>query len=161
MVNSTPLHVCVIAAVVFAAGCASLSGYGEPPRVNLVDLQPEQMTLFEQRYLVQLRIQNPNPEPLDVTGMSYEVELNDRAFAEGVHGESFTVAPFGEQVIDVVLVSTLFSVIDQLQGLQTDGPKSLRYRLSGTLSLKGSLTRLKFERTGEMEFEGTETGTAL
>jgi LEA14-like dessication related protein len=148
-------------ALLLSTGCATLSGLAEPPKVTLVDLQPTEMTLFEQRFLVRLRIQNPNPEPLDVTGMSYEVDINDRAFAEGVHGTPFVVAPYGEQVIDVMLGSTLFNVIDQFQGLTTERRTSLTYTLSGSLSVAGSLTRIRFERSGELDFEGLQSGTPL
>ena len=142
-------------------GCASLGGLNEPPRVSLVGIEPLDFRLLEQRFRVTLRIQNPNPEPLDVAGMSYEVDINDRDFAEGVHGIPFVVEPFGEQVIDVTLSSTLFNVIDQFQGLTTERRTSLTYRLSGSLSITGSLTRVRFERSGEMDFEGLQTGPPL
>ena len=157
----SPSRITLHIALLLLAGCASLSVFSEPPKVTLVDIQPMEMTLFEQRFLVRLRIQNPNPEPLDVAGMSYEVDINDRDFAEGVHGIPFVVEPFGEQVIDVTLSSTLFNVIDQFQGLTTERRTSLTYRLSGSLSISGSLTRVRFERSGEMDFEGLQTGTPL
>lgn len=149
------------AALLLFTGCATLSGRSEPPNVTLVDLQPMEMTLFEQRFLVRLRIQNPNPEPLDVTGMRYEVDINDRAFAEGVHGTPFVVEPYDERVIDVTLGSTLFNVIDQFQGLTTERRTSLTYTLSGSLSVTGSLTRIRFKRSGELDFDGVQDGTPL
>lgn len=161
MSSLSPSWITLHIALLLLAGCASLSGFSEAPKVTLVDLQPMEMTLFEQRFLVRLRIQNPNPEPLDVAGMSYQVDINDRDFAEGVHGTPFVVEPFGEKVIDVTLGSTLFNVIDQFQGLTTERRSSLTYTLSGSLSVKGSLTRIPFERSGEMDFDGLQTGTPL
>ena len=46
----------VLLFALLATACASLGKYQEAPRVLLVNIQPLDMTLFEQRFAVQLRV---------------------------------------------------------------------------------------------------------
>ena len=129
------------------SGCAGMATR-EPPRVNLVNLQVIDMQLFEQRYGVTLRIQNPGRQPLEIEGLSFDLELNGKSFAHGVSNRATVVPAFGEAVLDVEVVSSLFGIVDQLRDLEQDRP--LSYRLSGQLALAGSLISIPFEKKGEL-----------
>ena len=59
------LKLCSI--VVMLAACTQVLEKPEPPRVSLVNLELESMTLFEQRFHLELRLQNPNPYPLPLS----------------------------------------------------------------------------------------------
>lgn len=48
-----------------------------PPIVHLADLRVKDVRLFEQRYTLALRIENPNPQELPIWGMAYRMSLND------------------------------------------------------------------------------------
>lgn len=132
-----------------AAGCAGLFTRPEPPNVSLADLQVADVGLFEQRYRLRLRVQNPNDFALPIKGMRYTLAVNDREFAEGVSPESVTVPAFGEELIEVEAVSNLARVVDQM--LELGGQRrSLSYRLSGSLSLGGGIGRMPFDYQGEV-----------
>jgi LEA14-like dessication related protein len=137
-------------ALTAAGGCAGLWRTTEPPRVSLVDVRPLAMTLFEQRYGLKLRVQNPNPTPLSVDGMSFDVELNERAFATGVSPRGFSVPAYGETVVDVEVVSNLARLYEQLRALESGHGEALRYRLSGDLHLTGPAESLRFEQDGAL-----------
>ena len=136
-------------------GCATLGRYEEPPRVSLANVQPLDMTMFEQRYRLSLRIQNPNRVELPIEGMSYDVYLNDRKFAQGVSGQPVTVAPFGEEVLEVDVVSNLLRVFEQIRALEQAQQPLFTWRIKGNLALAGSLTRLPFEYEGELNLAPT------
>ncbi len=146
------LRIVPVLALAWIAACSTLGPYQEPLRVNLVSVQPLDMTLLEQRYELKLRIQNPNDSELAVNGVSFDLDLNGEEFAHGVSGEPFVVPAFGEQVVTVNVVSTLFAVVRQVQELQSGELQSLQYRLSGRLSLAKGFARIPFERTGELDF---------
>ena len=76
----------LLASFVWAlGGCASIPTHKPiPPEVNLVGLRVVELGLFEQRYELQLRVQNPNSFVLPISGMSYSPELNGEEFARGV-----------------------------------------------------------------------------
>jgi len=148
MLKGTAVLVALLLTAV--AGCASLWRTAEPPRVSLVDVRAGDMTVFEQRYLVKLRVQNPNPTPLSVDGMSFEVELNERAFGHGVSPRAFSVPAYGETVVDVEVASSLVRLLEQLQALDPGRAEALRYRLSGDLHLTGPDGSLRFEEDGAL-----------
>jgi len=133
------------------AGCASLGPYRDPPRVSLVNVIPMEMTLFEQRYRLTLRIQNPNEVALPVDGMDYTVEINDHKFADGVSNQHFRVPAYGEQVIDVVVTSTLLNVLQQVRDQQAGPRDKLSWKLSGGLGVPGHFGKLPFEYAGSLD----------
>src|SRR4030067_244868 len=81
--------------VVMQSGCAALQSAIETPHVTLNNLQVIDMTLLEQRYAVTLRVQNPNPVPLPITGMNFQLDIHDAALGRGVTNEMVTVPAYG------------------------------------------------------------------
>jgi LEA14-like dessication related protein len=134
------------------SGCAGPGVYREAPRVTLVSIQPKEMGVLEQRYGLQLRILNPNDTALPVKGMQYALQINDREFAYGVSRQPVTIPAYGEALLDVDVVSNLLSVLQQLQEANTGKQKSLKYRLSGSLSLENRLGKLPFDYHGELNY---------
>ena len=132
------------------AGCAGLGVRSEPPRVTLVNLEPVSVTLWEQKYRIQLRVQNPNPDPLAIRGMHYSLELNGKDFLDGVSAQTVVVPAFSDQVIDSEGVTSLFGYLRQIQALQRGEVESLRYRVSGRISLQDGFIGLPFDYAGEL-----------
>lgn len=130
------------------AGCAVFRTDVEPPIVTLADLGVREMGLFEQRYRLRLRIQNPNDFALHIRGLSYDLDLNGREFARGVSAQDVTVPGFGEALIEVDAVSNLARVVDQVLDFGKQG--ALSYRLAGQLRLGHAVSRVPFEYRGEI-----------
>ena len=149
----------VLMVVLLLAGCASLGGYRDPPRVSLVSIEPLDMTLLEQRYALQLRILNPNDVALPVSGLNYSIEINRREFAYGVSRQSVTIPAHGEALLDVEVISNLLSLMRQVQELGAGGKQVIDYRLSGKLSLDHSPVRLPFDYSGELSWLPAAGGT--
>jgi LEA14-like dessication related protein len=145
--------------VLLIAGCATLNQYPEQPRVSLVSIQPKDMTLLEQRYGLQLRILNPNETAIPVEGLNYSLEINGREFAYGVSRQAVSIPPFGEALLDVDVVSSLLNVMQQVQEMSSEQQNSLKYRLSGKLSLSNSMVKLPFDYHGELTYSPAETAT--
>jgi LEA14-like dessication related protein len=142
------------------AACAALPPT-EPPRVSLSGLEPLDMTLFEQRFRLFLRVQNPNSRALPVRGLSFTVFVNERELASGVASDIAAIPAFGEAVIPVDVTSTLLHLLDQLRGLETHPGQGLRYRLQGRLYLRGLPQGLAFDEAGRIELPGTGPGPTL
>jgi LEA14-like dessication related protein len=144
---------------VLISGCAGLGAYREAPRVSLVSIQPKEMGVLEQRYGLQLRILNPNDTALPVAGMQYSLQINDREFAYGVSRQPVSIPAYGEALLDVDVVSNLLSVLQQLQEANTGKQGSLKYRLSGSLSLENRLGKLPFDYHGELNYLPADPAT--
>jgi LEA14-like dessication related protein len=135
--------------VIMLNGCAALQSAVEAPGVTLNNLQALDMTVFEQRYAVTLRVQNPNPVPLPISGMNFQLDINDTELGRGVTNEAVVVPAYGEALVKINLVSNLMRVFNQIRALESNKGQSLRYRLSGGLSVSNRMGKLPFEYRGE------------
>lgn len=149
----SPKPLALLCCLALLAACAQILEKPEPPRVSLVNLQLTSMTLFEQRFHLDLRLQNPNPYSLPLAGMEYTLELNGETFAEGVSNDKVTVPEFGEAVVGVDVTSNLTSLLEQLYRLQRGATPTLSYRLHGTVGVVDRAFRLPFERSGEIRLQ--------
>lgn len=136
--------------IVWALGCAAIPGPIEPPNVSVADVRITQVNLFEQRYGLQLRIQNPNPFSLAIRGMDFKVHLNDFEFARGVSRQAVTIPAYGEELVEVDVISSLWRLFSQVQNEQGGAPSTLRYRIFGGLNLANRNGALPFEYRGEL-----------
>ena len=145
-------RVLVVALVVSAllAGCASIRGFSEPPRVSVSNLRLAEATLLEQVYVVTVRVQNPGDRPLTLLGGSFDLEVNGLEFGHGLSDSRATVPPFGSTQIEVRMVSTLFDMVRLIQGFRERGDEPLSYTLSGWLQVDESFGRVGVRRSGEL-----------
>lgn len=140
----------VLLFAVIAGGCAMIQSPIEAPHVTLADLRILDMTLFEQRYALKIRVQNPNPIELPISGMNFQLDINDAELGRGVSDKSVTIPAHGEAVMEIKLVSNLARVFDQIRGLEGGKAQSLRYRLTGDISVANRLAKLPFDYQGEI-----------
>lgn len=149
MTSSRPRTVALSLLALFLGACATLTAKLAPPQVSLANIQILQLGLFEQRYQVDLRIQNPNAIALPITGMSYELDINQQRFARGVSNDIVNVPAYGEAIARVLVTSDLGSTLQQLSKLTSDNP-SLHYRPFGSVQLSRAQTRLPFNYEGDL-----------
>lgn len=134
------------------AACAGVGSVPmQAPHVSLVNLRVQDVQLFEQRYGMTLRVQNPNSVPLPIVGMEYSVRLNEIEFGKGVSRQAVTVPAYGDAVVQVDLVSSTFSLLQRVQELQQGRlPQSLKVRIAGGVSLAHGAVPLPFLFQGEI-----------
>jgi LEA14-like dessication related protein len=138
-------------------GCASLQPYAESPRVSLVSIRPLEMQMLEQRFMLELRILNPNSVAIPVEGLSYALEINQREFAYGVSQQEVSIPPYGEALLQVEVVSNLLNVMRQLQQLgDSPGGGGLEYRLRGKIGLAGLRQGLPFDYTDKLVYRESD-----
>lgn len=132
------------------SACAGLCGLSQKPEVSLAGLDLVELGLFEQRFVMKLRIQNPNDVDLPINGLAFDVELNGQHFAKGLSAKPVIIPRMGESVLEVTATSNLGSVLRQLRELQKGGCNRIDYRMSGKLSLDG-VGNIPFERLGGLQ----------
>lgn len=128
------------------SGCSYMTRDTVPPRVQLLGVQLQAAQLFEQRYLLQIRIQNHNDFDLDINGIEFNVELNDEPFAQGVSNKAVSVPGFGEAITEVSVSSSILTLMQQMSG----GGDEVRYRVAGRVKLKGIPIPVSFESQGDL-----------
>jgi len=147
MTRHSRLGIALFAAAL--AGCAALPAGMEPPAVTIADFGVGSASLFEQQFNLKLRIQNPNPQELQIDGAAFELEINDQLFATGVGNQAVTVPRYGSALMPVEAVSSLGSVVKQFAALTRADKPGFRYRIKGSLSAAG--TRIPFDRRGDFD----------
>jgi LEA14-like dessication related protein len=136
--------------VTLAIGCSSLEPM-EPLGVNLVDLEVQEITLFEATLAAKIRVSNPNPDPLQFAGGSLKLLLDGRKIGTAMSSQAFSVAGFESTVIDMTVHVNTASAITRIPGLLEQDTVS--YGVRGALYSEGSFGRHKHlvERSGSLD----------
>lgn len=133
-----PLRLLLTILLASALGaCAALSPR-DPLNVQVAGIQPLQGEGLEVRFLVKLRLQNPNEGAINYNGVALDLEINGRRLASGVSDQRGTVPRFGESVLEVPVTISAFSAARQALGLAEhigldEVPYVLRGKLAGGL----------------------------
>ncbi len=151
-----PLFFLLLFLPALLGGCAGMRHHIERPRVSLADIQIRGVKALETVFLVQVRIMNPNPDPLDIRGISCDLKIDGRPFATGLSGEHHRIPAYGSALVPVPLyasmVNMVSSVLQAIQGTSAGrGPQSMTYSLTGKVRLGGNV----FEQTVPFETSGT------
>lgn len=137
-----------IALVTPLAACATLTGR-EPLVVDVVGVEPLPSQGMEGRFLVRLRAQNPNTEPVPFDGVTITLDVRGERFASGVSDVSGTVPRFGETVLAVPVTVPVSAMVAQMMSLAAGGRPRLDYELRGRLAGPG-FGGVRFDSSGEL-----------
>ncbi len=138
--------------LLISAGCTALHSKLEKPRLNITNIEVKDATLFEQRYALGLRIKNPNPVDLPITGIHYSLHLAGNEFADGVSAEPFTVPAYGETEFEVTMNTSLFGTFKQVIRMLRDKGRTMDYRIAGKLQVDLPLVKtLTFKEEGKVD----------
>lgn len=137
-------------AALLLAGCAGF-GLREPLRVTVAGLEPLPSEGMEARFVVKLRVQNPNETALDFDGVAVDLAVAGKDFASGVSDQRGRVPRYGETLIAVPVTVPATAIIRQIFGIAATGrpPGKLDYRLRGRLGGIGP-GGMRFESAGDL-----------
>ncbi|EED32147.1 hypothetical protein NOR53_3117 [gamma proteobacterium NOR5-3] len=135
------------------SGCASIGVLDfDDPEIELLALEPLPSQGMEARFLVKLRIVNPNAIPLEVDGMAYDVFIRDSKILSGVSNEGLKVAAYSESVAKLEVAAGMFgslALIRDLLSNPADG--GLPYKLNAKLSRSGLGGAIRVSREGTID----------
>jgi LEA14-like dessication related protein len=138
------------AALFALAGCETMMAR-DALRVSVVGVEPLKGEGLELRFIVKLRVQNPNDAPVDFDGVALDLELNGKNLASGVSDEKGTVPRFGETVISVPVSVSAFAAVRQAMGLSDAAARGeLPYVVRGKLA-GGAFGSVRFTDSGTLK----------
>jgi len=121
------------------------------PEVSLADFRLLDLGVTEQNYLVRLSLKNPNPFPLPLSSMNYQIHLNDKEFARGENNEAVTIPAAGEEFLDLKVSTNLLKMANGWPNWQALLKQQFNYRISGGVNLmQGAQIQIPFEYQGEI-----------
>ncbi|MFC7420837.1 LEA type 2 family protein [Iodobacter arcticus] len=130
-------------------GCASFPSQFEKPTVSLAGLSVAEIGLLEQRFVLNLRVTNPNDISVVINGVQLSLDVNGKPFADGVSSDAVTLPKLGSVVVKLNVTTSLNTFIQQFNALQASG-KPIAYRIKGKLFLPLRPDGVSFERQGEV-----------
>jgi LEA14-like dessication related protein len=142
----------LLLSVPWFAGCAVLPKY-EAPKLSVVALKMQGGDFFSQRLQVRMRVFNPNPRELPISGIAYRFEVNDAEIGNGSTAAPFTVPAMGEMEFDMNITANLAGALAKLLS-RRNSSEELAYRLVGDVNLaSGFLRRIPFDERGTVKLK--------
>ena len=144
-----------LVAIAAMSACVGTGALISAPEVSLTSIEMTSADFDRQTFLLGFHVSNPNPFPLPIKSVRYQVRLGEQQFAGGETQGNFTVPSGGngQFVISVRLnllktTSSLFSLI------RTGMSRNIDYELSGSFAVDIPLAKpLKFRSGGSIEMQ--------
>jgi LEA14-like dessication related protein len=131
------------------AGCAAVNFQAPavtPTSVELMDAQ-----VLEQRFKVQLHVQNPNDRPLPIKSVSCTLEVSGVDVGHGESSEPFTIPAQGEGDFDMIVTTNFATSVPNLLLRLAQGKELPTYRLSGKVNPDiRFMPSIPFEKSGQI-----------
>ena len=133
-----------------AAGCASTGVMVEKPGVSLSNVEVTEIDLDSQTFVLDFDVSNPNPFPLPVKAVDYQVRFDDRKFAGGKTQGKFTVPAHGNDSFAISVELDILSSTSHLKSLMSgEFRENLSYELSGNFAVDIPLVKpISFSNSG-------------
>lgn len=146
--------VTVLVAALAVSGCAWLRyRTAEAPQVTLAKAELVQFSMSAQRFDLGLRVRNPNDFDLPLSGLGFQLAIDDKPVASGQTSRAVTLPAGGEATVPVTVETNLIesgvvTSFQQVQAWQQAGGAEFEYTLSGTLKLADIDMVMPFSRSG-------------
>lgn len=115
--------------------CSSLPRQLAPPRAEVVELRLVQASFDGQRFAVRLDLFNPNPVPIPVRFVEFDIRLAGEGLLDGRSAAPFTLPAGGSEVVEVEIFSNLVSSATRLLAVVQGPANTLEYEVQGQLTL--------------------------
>lgn len=101
----------LIASAWIVAGCATLHPDYETPTVNVIAVRALPGESLTPQFAIDLRIINPNRNPLALRGVAYTLTLEGHKILTGVANELPTIPGYGEGDVTLIAAANLLGSI--------------------------------------------------
>ncbi len=139
------------------SACAGTGSVIDSPRVDLTGVELTAANFQRQTFLLSFYVSNPNPFPLPVTAVDYEVIFDQKKFAGGETQGSFTVPANGTDSFAISVDLDFLSSATHLKSLMSGGLReNIAYELRGRLAVDIPLVNpIPFSNSGVINMRQT------
>jgi len=141
------------AVVLLLGACAGQSSLVSSPSVKLTGVQLSRMSLSGQTFRLSFDVINPNPFPLPVRSVRYNVQLDEQRFASGETQGKFDVPASGAGSFAISVELDLLQQSSQISSLLQSGlRRDVAYELNGSLVVDIPFTKpIPFSNSGVIQ----------
>jgi LEA14-like dessication related protein len=123
-------------AIVSLSACAGTGTIIDSPKVDLTGVELTSANFRRQTFLLSFDVSNPNPFPLPVKAVDYQVNFDDRKFAGGKTLGNFTVPAGGDDSFAISVNLDILSSTSHLGSLLSgDFKENISYELRGNFAV--------------------------
>lgn len=139
--------------VLVLGACVTTSEKYDPPKVDLVGLEPLQSADGKPRFNVKLRVVNPNDRDITIKGAYYEISVEGHELFTGASDGSRTIPAYGENTVTLEAAPSLFGAIGLFKSLLSSGEQmqSINYKLYTKLSIAGVPMPIRIKEEGKLD----------
>lgn len=142
-----------VVGAMLVSGCASIGQSYQKPDIHLVSIKPLPSQSLEQRFLLGLRIINPNRSALPVRGLSYALEINGSKVLSGATGDIPQIPAYGDVLVEVSSGTSLLGGVKALSRILANPDMPFSYALSVRLDSHWWLFPVTVTEAGEIELQ--------
>lgn len=117
------------------SSCAGVNPHYDPPTIGINSFKLLPSETISPRFEIGLRLVNPNPEPLTLSGIAYTVALEDHRILMGVANNLPTIQAYGEGNITLEATADLLSGAKLLSSLLNSPRSSVSYTFTAKLDV--------------------------
>ncbi len=140
--------VALLAWTVLLGGCASLTTPMDPPNVSMDSFSSLPADGGGPRFLIKLRVQNPNEQKLDIAGVSYSIALMGKEVVTGVSKDIPVIDGYSEGIVSLEASLKLLQLLRLLGSLGQAEADELTYRFTAKIDFKGLIPTQRVEEEG-------------
>lgn len=148
--------VAVLVAAVLLNGCATTREMLRSPSVSLTDVELTQAGFDRQTFMLSFNVDNPNPFPLPIKEVRYQINLANEKFASGEAQSNFSIPAGGTGAFDLSVEIDLLKQASALLSVVRSGMRHhVEYELYGSMSVDIPLVQpIAFSNSGSIQIEG-------
>ncbi len=144
-----------LATIATMSACAGTGAIISTPEVSLTSIEMTSADFDKQTFLLGFDVSNPNPFPLPIKSVRYQVRLGEQQFASGETRGNFTVPSDGNGRFMISVQLNLLKTTSSFSTLiRTGTNRNIDYELSGSFAVDIPLAKpLKFRSGGSIEMQ--------
>ena len=146
--NKIFLHALILAFIALLPACALLEKQLSKPSVNFKQTNYQHMSLNEGVLKSRIQLTNPNNFGLPIHGITYNLTLNDRKFAQSQMSLDRKIPANGTIEFDLPITVRYKDLASGIAIAFTS--KRVAFRLTGEVDF--GLIRVPYQKTGKIQF---------
>lgn len=148
-----PLNYLLLIVLLALSGCATMSSDFDPPKIDLAGIEPVNSESIEPRFLLKLRVVNPNDQALNIKGIYYELSAEGHDLVTGATNAATIVPAYGENIVTLEASTSLMGTIGLFKSLITSTGKmdALHYQLYTKVSVAGMMMPIRKTHEGKLD----------
>lgn len=139
---------CMLLAVLWLAGCASMQKDFEQPSVELIGIRALPSEGMSPQFEIDLRIINPNRSALNLKGASYSVSIEGYELIKGVAADLPTVPAYGEAKFRLRAGMSWMQGIKFLTSMANESRDTVTYEMNAKLDLGAFTPAIRISEKG-------------